>query len=97
MNLDSAVSIPALLVNSTNEEMEGLALKMGNHGTPGKFYGPDAASTLLNTVRANGVSAQLVIDDNANSDEKNHFKHFTDRLKSGDLVSSYHCFKSWTY
>ncbi|KAF9535264.1 hypothetical protein CPB83DRAFT_841483 [Crepidotus variabilis] len=85
LNLDSSVSIPALLVNTTNTEIENLAPQMGSKETPGKFYSSEAALTLLGTVRAGGVAAQVALDENSTSEDKVHFKHFIERLQNGDL------------
>jgi len=60
---------------------------MGNRGAPGKFYGKEASLTLLGTLRAGGLSANIIIDDEATMAEKEHFKLFCSRLQIGDIVS----------
>lgn len=59
---------------------------LGNKGAPGKFYGKEAAVTLMGTLRAGGLSAGVIVDANATEEEKEHFKHFCFRLQIGDIV-----------
>lgn len=95
LNLDSAVSIPALVTNMTSTEIKRFTPQMESKGTPGKFYSSVAALKLLGTVRSGGVAAQVSLDKSASEEEQKHFKRFIERLQNGDLVSkgSYHPMK----
>lgn len=68
---------------------------MGKRGPPGKFYTPQAAMTLLDTVRTGRASGKVVADPNTTDGQKVHFDHFCSRLKGGELVrttcSCFHC------
>lgn len=88
LNLDSSLSVPALLINPTTPDTDTLIPMMGNRGAPGKFYGKEASLTLLGTLRAGGLSANIVVDDEATKEEKEHFKLFCARLQIGDIVSA---------
>jgi hypothetical protein len=59
----------------------------GSKGTPGKFYRKESALTLLGTLRASGLTAQVTVDDSATIEEREHFRHFSARLQFGDIVS----------
>jgi len=86
LNLDSSVSIPALLFNVTIP-VSDIVLMLGHKGAPGKFYDEKAALALMGTLRAGGLSAGVVVDENATEEERQHFKHFCARLQIGDIVS----------
>jgi len=58
----------------------------GSKGTPGKFYGREAALTLLSTLRSSGLTALVTVDDSATVEEREHFRHFSARLQFGDIV-----------
>jgi hypothetical protein len=60
---------------------------MGGRGAPGKFYGKEAALTLLSTLRATGFAAHVIVDDSATVEEREHFRRFSARLQIGDIVS----------
>lgn len=85
LNLDSAVSIPAVFVNAPGSNSTMPTLMGGSKGTPGKFYGKEATSTLLSTLRASGLTAHVIVDNNASVEEREHFKHFSTRLQNGDI------------
>jgi hypothetical protein len=87
LNLDSAVSIPAVFVNAPSSNTEMPTLIGGSKGTPGKFYDQEAALTLLSTLRASGLTAHVIVDDSATVEEREHFRHFSARLQVGDIVS----------
>ena len=87
LNLDSAVSIPAVFVTAPSSNSAMPTLIGGSKGTPGKFYGKESALTLLGTLRASGLTAQVTVDDSATVEEREHFRHFSARLQFGDIVS----------
>lgn len=95
LNLDSAVSIPAVFVNAPGSNSTMPTLMGGSKGTPGKFYGKEATSTLLSTLRASGLTAHVIVDNNASVEEREHFKHFSTRLQNGDIVREENVFVSW--
>lgn len=84
--LDNSVTVPVLLTDVLSTNGPSLDFIVGSTGPPGKFYGPDAALTLLNTIRAGGPSARIVIGDSCSNEDEKHFERFCARLHSGDLV-----------
>jgi hypothetical protein len=60
---------------------------MVSNGTPGKFYGAEAALGLLGAIRAGGSSVIVDVDQGASPEDKKGFSHFSSRLQAGDLVS----------
>lgn len=61
---------------------------MGQGGPSGKFYQPQPALSLLDTLRTGGSSAKMVLASNATDEQQGHFQHFRSRLQSGELVCS---------
>ncbi|KAF8163375.1 hypothetical protein B0H34DRAFT_695258 [Crassisporium funariophilum] len=89
LNLDSAVSIPILLLALPNAPSDLLSIKTGSKGPPGKFYRSETALSLLGSMRAGGTSAVVVIGEDATADERSHFMRFSKRLhQDGDLFVS---------
>uniref|UniRef100_A0A8H7Y5I2 DNA repair protein rhp54 n=1 Tax=Psilocybe cubensis TaxID=181762 RepID=A0A8H7Y5I2_PSICU len=89
--LDASVSIPILL-DETATLPNPMSLRVGGTGIPGKFYNPNAAITLLGTVRAGGAFALADMDQDANDEETKHFTRFSSRLGAGDIVIPLHFF-----
>lgn len=87
LNLDTSVSIPIVLRNASQSIPESLSLNMVSNGTPGKFYGAEAALGLLGAIRAGGSSVIVDVDQGASPEDKKGFSHFSSRLQAGDLVS----------
>lgn len=88
--LDTSVAVPVLLTDVLSTNGPSLDFIVGHTGPPGKFYGSDAALTLLNTIRAGGPSARIIMGDDSSDENKKHFERFCARLHAGDLV----CFRS---
>lgn len=87
LNLDTSVSIPIVLRNASHSIPESLSLNMVSNGTPGKFYGAEAALSLLGAIRAGGNSVIVDVDQSASPEDKKGFSHFSSRLQAGNLVS----------
>lgn len=87
LNLDTSVSIPIVLRNASQSIPESLSLNMVSNGTPGKFYGAEAALGLLGAIRAGGSSVLVDVDQGASPEDKKGFSHFSSRLQAGNLVS----------
>ncbi|CCM04595.1 uncharacterized protein FIBRA_06777 [Fibroporia radiculosa] len=84
LSLDSAVSIPILIVdvNPPGTYFDTLGAKPV--GPTGKFYKGEHVPALLDTLRVQDSSARLVLG-SATDAEKTQFEHFQARLKSGEL------------
>ncbi|KIM49331.1 hypothetical protein M413DRAFT_21571 [Hebeloma cylindrosporum] len=85
LNLDTCVSIPIVLRNASQSIPESLSLNMVSNGTPGKFYGAEAALGLLGAIRAGGSSVIVDVDQDASPEDKKGFSHFSSRLQAGNL------------
>jgi hypothetical protein len=48
-----------------------------------------AALALLETLRASGTSAIVVVDEDGSSEDRDHFLRFSARLEQGDIVSHF--------
>lgn len=82
LNLDSSITIPIVLTSPSSSIDKG----MGQGDPPGKFYQPEPALSLLNTLRTGGSSAKFEVASSATEEQKGHFVVFRSRLQSGELV-----------
>jgi len=85
LNLDSSVSIPIALLNAPGSSSNSLSVQIGGKGPSGKFYHMQAALALLETLRASGMSAIVVVDQYGPTEDKEHFIRFSERLDQGDI------------
>lgn len=54
----------------------------------GKFYKDPHSVAMVETLKANGSFARVVVSDGASQEQKAHFDRFIVRLQTGELVSS---------
>ncbi|KAG5653829.1 hypothetical protein H0H81_010102 [Sphagnurus paluster] len=86
LHLDASTSIPLIL--SEKPSVPGASSLddiVGNKGPPGKFYIEKSALAVLDTVRAAGPSAKIMLDVCATDDHKSQFELFHSRLSAGEL------------
>ena len=93
LNLDSSVSIPLALLESSIS----LNVQIGSKGPSGKFYHMQAALALLGTLRASGTSAIVVVDEYGSLEDRDHFLRFSARLERGDIVSHFFVVEAQKY
>ena len=74
-----------------------LDVQIDSNGPSGKFYHMQAALALLGTLRANGTSAIVVVDEDGSSEDKDHFLRFSARLEGGDIVSHFFVVEALRY
>ncbi|KAF9484733.1 hypothetical protein BDN70DRAFT_872280 [Pholiota conissans] len=89
LNLDTSVTVPTTMIEASQSFRKSLnAAAMKNTQVPGKFYGTEAALSLLSTVRAGGESASIFITEDAKDEEKKNFQFFLKRLEDGEIFIS---------
>ncbi|KAH9951478.1 hypothetical protein B0H21DRAFT_888396 [Amylocystis lapponica] len=85
LSLDSAVSLPVILLDVHPRGSFLDRLGKQSRGPPGKFYRDKFALDLLDSLRVEGSAARLSLDPEADERQKEHFKRFCTRLKEAEL------------
>ncbi|KAJ7046912.1 hypothetical protein C8F04DRAFT_1062141 [Mycena alexandri] len=85
LKLDATVILP-LDLTDIHQSLDNKFSETTN-GPTGKFYKGTNAVKLLDTVRAGGPSARVVLREDATDEQKSHFARFRSRLDEGDLFT----------